>query len=697
MAGRVTYERKETIGIITVDNPPVNALGHDVRVGFVEALNEGLADRYVQALVLIGGGRTFPAGADISEFGKSLTEPDLRTVISNFEASSKPVIAAIHGTALGGGLELALGCHYRVALNTAQVGLPEVNLGILPGAGGTQRLPRLIGVEAALDMITTGKFVKAPNALELGIVDEVTESDLLEAAIAFAEKVIAEKMPLRKIRDLKADIKNKDVFDQYRNNFKKRSRGLIAPFKCINCVEYCITEDFDEGMISERERFAECLNSSQSKGQRHMFFSEREVAKIPDVPKDTPVRPIETVGVIGAGTMGGGIAMNFANVGIPVTIVEATQDALDRGLGIIEKNYANSVKKGRITQDAMDQCMGLIKGSLSYDDFANADMVIEAVFEEMELKKEIFTKLDAVCKDGAILASNTSTLDLDAIANCTKRPADVIGTHFFSPANVMKLLELVRGAETSKDVIATTMKVSKTIKKVGVLAGNCDGFIGNRMLFKYFDQAQFLLEEGALPQDVDKALYDFGFAMGPFAMSDLAGNDVSWRIRQRHKSEAPADAPYSGRAADLICEDGRYGQKTGAGWYDYEPGNRTPLQSDTVKDAILKASEEKGIKRRSIDDEEIFKRCIYALVNEGAKILEEGIALRAKDIDVVYVYGYGFPIYRGGPMFFADQMGLRNVLEDIRRFRDEGPHGSVWEPAPLLEKLVKEGKSFGDI
>jgi len=696
MAGRVTYERKDNIGIITVDNPPVNALGHDVRVGFTDALNEGMADRYVQALILIGGGRTFPAGADISEFGKSLTEPDLRTVIAGYENCTKPVIAAIHGTALGGGLELALGCHYRIAAATAQVGLPEVNLGILPGAGGTQRLPRLIGVEAALDMITTGKFVNAAKAKDLGIVDEVTDGDLLEEALAFATKVIDEKLPLRKIRDLTAEVKDPGIFDQYRKNFEKRARGLIAPFKCVDCVEYCVTQDFDEGMRLERERFSECLNSSQSKGQRHMFFAEREVSKIPDVPKDTPIRSIETVGVIGAGTMGGGIAMNFANAGIPVTIIEATQDALDRGLSIIEKNYANTVKKGRLAQDAMDQRMALIKGSLSYDDLADVDLVIEAVFEEMELKKEIFTKLDAICKQGAILASNTSTLDLDAIAACTKRPADVIGTHFFSPANVMKLLELVRGKETAKDVIATSMKLSKTIKKVGVLAGNCDGFIGNRMLFRYFEQAQYMLEEGALPQDVDKALYDYGMAMGPFAMSDLAGNDVSWRIRQRQLREAP-DAPYSGLIADRICEEGRYGQKTSAGWYDYEAGNRAPLPSKTVEDIILKVSEEKGVKRRTFDDEEIFKRCIYALVNEGAKILEEGIALRSQDIDVVYVYGYGFPVYRGGPMFFADQMGLRNVLEDIRRFRDDGLNGEVWEPAPLLEKLVKKGKSFGDL
>jgi len=697
MAGRVTYERKENIGLITVDNPPVNALGHDVRVGFKNALEEGLADRYVQVLVLIGGGRTFPAGADISEFGKSLTEPDLRAVIAAYEASKKPVIAAIHGTALGGGLELALGCHYRIAHETAQVGLPEVNLGILPGAGGTQRLPRLIGIEAALDMITTGKFVKAPEAKDMGIVDEVTDGDLLEAALAFAEKVIEEKRPLRKIRDLKAELKDENIFENYRANFKKRARGLLAPFKCIDCVEYCTTKDFDEGLELERERFSECLNSSQSKGQRHMFFAEREVSKIPDVPKDTPIRPIETVGVLGAGTMGGGIAMNFANAGIPVTLVEANQEALDKGLSIIEKNYANTVKKGRMSQAAMDKRMGLISGSLSYDDFSNVDMVIEAVFEDMALKKEIFTKLDATCKPGAILASNTSTLDLDAIAACTKRPEDVIGTHFFSPANVMKLLELVRGEKTAKDVIATSMKIAKTIKKVAVLAGNCDGFIGNRMLFKYFEQAQYLLEEGALPQDVDKALYDFGLAMGPFAMSDLAGNDVSWRIRQRQKSEAPVGAPYSGETADRICEEGRYGQKTGAGWYDYEPGNRMPQPSKTVEDIILKVSEKKGVKRRSIDEEEIFKRCIYALVNEGAKILEEGIALRSKDIDVTYVYGYGFPVYRGGPMFFADQMGLRNVLSDIERFRDEGVNGNVWEPAPLIEKLVKEGKSFADL
>lgn len=696
MSDAVSYERRGDVGVITVNNPPVNALGHAVRTGLADCLNKGDADDGARALIVIGSGRTFPAGADITEFGKPMKSPGLGEVIAGYEKSTKPVIAAIHGTALGGGLEVALGCDYRVMAPKAQVGLPEVKLGILPGAGGTQRLPRLIGAEAALGPITTGDFISAKKAEELGIADAVIEGDLLDGAIAFAEKVIKDKKGKRPLRDMEAKA-SPELFAGAREDAAKRYRGMTAPQRCIDAVENATTLPFDEGLKKEREYFTELVSSDQSAALRYMFFAERQVTKIDDVPKDTPRREIKTAAVIGAGTMGGGIAMNFANAGIPVTVIEVAQEALDKGLKIIEANYAATVKKGRLTQDKMAERMGLISGALDYDALKDADVIVEAAFENMALKKEIFAKLDAAAKKGAILATNTSTLDVDEIARATKRPADVLGMHFFSPANVMRLLEIVRGKETAKDALATVMDLSKTIGKVGVVVGVCDGFVGNRMLHAYYRQASFLIEEGALPQQIDKVMYDWGWAMGPFAVMDLAGNDVGWRIRKERGQTAEGNLPYPSTIADRLCEQDppRFGQKTGAGWYRYEKGNRSPIPDPEVEKLIIEVSREKGIERREISDEEIIKRCIYALVNEGANILEEGIAQRASDIDVIYNYGYGFPRFRGGPMFYADQVGLENVLADIKKFDKE--IGAYWEPAPLLEKLVKDGKSFRDL
>ncbi len=692
MSDFVSYERRDSVSVITVNNPPVNALGAGVRQGLVSCLKEANADSETNIIVLIGGGRTFPAGADITEFGKPIVEPILSDVIAEYENSSKPVLAAIHGTALGGGFELALGCDYRCAGPGAKVGLPEVKLGVIPGAGGTQRLPRLIGVEAALGVIVTGDPVPADKALASGILDHIVDGDLLEGALAFATSLVAEGKPRRRIRDMKAEA-SPDIFENYEKSIARRARGYLAPFKCIESVRASVEMDFDEAMTNERNIFIECMNSPQSQGQRHMFFAEREANKVPDVPKDTPVRPINSAGIVGAGTMGGGIAMNFANVGIAVTMVEVSQEGLDKGLAIIEKNYAATVKKGRMSQADMDTRLSLITGTLDYADFANVDIVIEAAFEGMDLKKEIFGKLDAVCKPGAILATNTSTLDVNEIAAATSRPEDVIGTHFFSPANVMKLLEIVRAKKTSAEVIATTMKLARTIKKVGVLVGVCDGFVGNRMLHAYFGEAQQLVEEGALPQQVDKVLYDWGFAMGPFAVMDLAGIDVGWRIRKGKAETRDPNLPYSSTVADRLAEMGRFGQKTKRGWYIYEEGSRVPTPDPEVEDMLKTVSEEKGITRRNISDEEIFKRCMYQLINEGAKILDEGIAMRSGDIDVIYIYGYGFPVFRGGPMFHAEQIGLKEVYEDVCKFHEQ--NGVLWEPSTLLKTLADDGKGFG--
>jgi len=698
MSQAVRYERRGGAGIITVDNPPVNALSQAVRQGLLAALAQGQGDAEAKALIVIGAGRTFIAGADIKEFGKPLAAPDLNAVIDGLENSAKPTIAALHGTALGGGLEVALGCHFRIAVASAQVGLPEVKLGLLPGAGGTQRLPRLVGAKPALDMITSGDFVRAAQAKALGIVDEIVDGDLLEGAIRFAEGAASRGTAGRRIRDHDdklADARgNAALFAEYRSAVKKRVRGQEAPLRCIDAIEAAANLPFEQGLKREREIFQELVSSTQARALIHAFFAEREAMNIPDVPADTPTRPIKSAAVIGAGTMGGGIAMNFASAGIPVTVIETAAEALERGLGVVRNNYAGTVAKGRLDQATMDKRLALIKGSLDLAAVKDADVVVEAVFEEMAIKKELFARLDKVVKPGAVLATNTSSLDIDAIARETKRPQDVIGTHFFSPANVMRLVEVVRGAKTAKDVVATAMRLGKTLGKVPVLVGVCDGFVGNRMIFQYTREAEFLLEEGALPWHVDKALTDWGMAMGVFAMGDMAGNDVGWRIRKQQAASRPNDRRYS-HLADQICEMGRFGQKANAGWYRYEKGSRAALPDPEIEKLILAESKRLGVTRQTIADEEIVKRTIYALVNEGAKLLEEGIALRASDIDIIYITGYGFPAWRGGPMFYADTVGLDKVLADVQRFHRT--HGYFWRPAPLLDKLARAGKRFSDV
>ncbi len=688
----VSYEAKGTVGVVTVNSPPVNALSQGVRAGILGGIQAGIADASVSAIVLTCAGRTFIAGADITEFGKPPREPSLKEVIDTMEASTKPVIAAIHGTALGGGLETALGCHYRVAVASAKVGLPEVKLGLLPGAGGTQRLPRVVGVPIALDLITSGEHVPAPKAHKLGLIDELIDGDLVAGAIAFAKKIVAEGRPLVKISDqnekLEEARKNPTLFDDFRKANARRFRGFEAPENCIKAIEAAVNLPFPQALARERELFLELLAGEQAKAQQYIFFAERQAAKIPDVPADTPLIDIKSAGVIGAGTMGGGIAMNFLQAGIPVTIVETSKEALDRGIDIIRKNYAATVSKGRLTQEKMNGYMSLLTGTTNLEDVRDADIVIEAIFENMDVKKEVFTKLDRICKQGAILATNTSTLDIDEIGSVTSRPDYVIGLHFFSPANVMKLLEEVRTKKTSATVMATCMALAKKIGKIPVMVRVCDGFVGNRMLAKRTEQAQKLILEGAKIEDVDRVLYDFGFPMGPFAMGDLAGNDVSWRIRQGKGVKSPV--------ADAICELGRFGQKTNAGYYRYEAGSRTPIPDPVVEEIIEKVAKEQGVTRRPITDEEILKRCIYPMINEAAKILEEGIATRASDIDVIWVYGYGWPVYRGGPTRYADYIGLDKIYADIVRFK-ETLGGEEWTPAPLLEKLAKEGKGFKDL
>lgn len=692
MSEVVSYRLEGDIGVIGVDYPPVNALGQGVREGLVNCLRQGLEDDQAKALVVIGEGRTFPAGADIREFGKPPAGPALPDVISEYESSDKLVIAAIHGTALGGGLEVALGCDYRVALESAKVGLPEVKLGLLPGAGGTQRLPRLVGAKAALDMIVGGNPVKAKDAFKVGIVDEVVGGDLLESALAYARKLVADNAPLRKIRDLDVKKEDADLFTNYEKSIARKQRGFKAPFHCIKAVQAAVELPFDEGMKRERELFAELLVSPESRAQRHVFFAEREVAKVPGLPKDTAKRDVNSAAIIGAGTMGGGIAMNFANAGIPVKILEVKEDALERGIAVIRKNYENTAKKGRITQEQVEQRMALIQPTLSYDDLSDVDLVIEAVFENMDVKKAVFTELDRVCKPGAILATNTSTLDVNRIASFTKRPEDVVGMHFFSPANVMKLLENVRGEKTSDEVVATVMDLSRRIGKVGVLVGVCHGFVGNRMLHKRQAEAVQLVNEGANPAQVDKVLFDLGFPMGPFAMSDLAGMDVGYRIREELRKEDPDNAPPRNWTDDLV-EQGRLGQKTQAGVFDYKEGDRTPVPSSEVDALIAKFREENGIQSRDISDQEILERCMYIMVNEGAKILEEGIAARPLDVDVIWIYGYGFPVYRGGVLFWADSVGLKTIYDKVSQIHQE-TGSDIWKPAALLEKLAKEGKGF---
>jgi 3-hydroxyacyl-CoA dehydrogenase len=699
MSELVQFTNDNGIAVITINNPPVNALSPGVPEGISEAIERVNNDPEIKAAVLIGGGRTFVAGADIKEFGKMVSGKAPRGAgmlpfLLRVEDSRKPIVVAIHGTAFGGGLELAMSGHYRVAVPSAQVGQPEVKLGIIPGAAGTQRLPRLAGVAAAVEMCTDGKPVAAEKALALGIVDKLIDGDLLAGAIAFAREVASKPTPKTRERagKLGTSEQNAPIFAAARENARKKQRGLLAPVAAIDAVEAATKLPFEEGCKVEQELFIKCLMSDQSKALIHVFFGEREVAKIPDIPKDTPLIPVKRLAVVGAGTMGGGITMVFANAGIPVLLKEADQAALDRGMATIQKNYANSVKRGRFTQEFVDECLKRIEPTLSFAGFGAVDMVIEAVFEGMALKKEIFAELDRVCKPGAILASNTSTLSIDEIAATTSRPESVIGTHFFSPANVMRLLEIVRGKKTGKDVIATCMQLSKTIGKIGVLVGNCRGFVGNRMFGPYRREAQFLVEEGASIDAVDKALFDFGMAMGPLATGDLAGLDVGWRIRKEYKHlEKPGvRQPF---AEDSLCELGRFGQKTGAGWYKYDDQRQASL--DPVVGKLLKEwTTAAGISQRPISDQEIVDRCIYALVNEGARILEEGYALRAVDIDIIYLNGYGFPAYRGGPMWYADTVGLKKVYERILEFQKH--HGELWEPAPLLKKLAEQGKGFAD-
>jgi 3-hydroxyacyl-CoA dehydrogenase len=688
------YTSQGAVAVITLKNPPVNALSLGLRAAIADGMERANADGSIKAVVIVGSGNAFCGGADVGEFGlpAMTASPYLTDLFALIENSPKPVVAAINGLALGGGLELAMSCHYRVAAAAAQLGLPEVKLGLLPGAGGTQRLPRLVGVERALNMILSGTPVNARDLAKTELLDSIADTDVLPAALAFAERIITEKLPLKKARDFKIDFPNAEAFlDFARGAVAPLAKNYPAPLKCIDAVEAAALRPFDEGMRIEGRLFIELLDSPESKALRHAFFAMRAAAKIPDVPGSTPLRAIKSVAVIGAGTMGGGIAMNFANAGIPVTVLETGQAALDKGLATVRKNYENTLKKGRLTQDEFDKRVKQITGTLSYDDIKNADLVIEAVFEDMQVKKQVFEKLDQVAKSGAILASNTSTLDVNKIADFTRRPQDVIGLHFFSPANVSKLLEIVRGAKSAKDVVATSMAVSKQIKKVGVISGVCDGFIGNRMMNAYFRQMELLLDVGALPQQIDRAMEQFGFAMGPFRVSDLAGNDILWYIRKRLYVEYP-DRVFS-KTPDRICELGRFGQKTGAGWYDYKPGDRAPNPSDLVNKIVLEESARLGFARRKVSDEEIVQRALYSLINEGARILEEGIALRASDIDVVYLTGYGFPDFRGGPLFYADTVGLPNILRTMREFA-RGYQPDAWEPAPLLKQLAAEGKTF---
>jgi 3-hydroxyacyl-CoA dehydrogenase len=693
-----SYEVRGAIAVITLNNPPVNGLGYETRKAVAEGLEKAEEDAAVKAIVVTGAGKAFSGGADIKEFGspKALAEPNLLSLIARVEGASKPVVAAIHTVCMGGGLELALGCHYRVASPGAAIALPEVKLGILPGAGGTQRLPRAIGVEAALNMIVSGEPVKSELLAQIPgqkLFDRVVEGDLMEGALAFANEIAAVR-PLPMVRDIKCKHADGDAYFGFaRNTVKAMARNFPAPLRCVDCVEQATKARFEDGLKVEREAFAALMLTPESKALRHAFFAERAASKIPGVPESTPVREIDKVAVIGAGTMGGGIAMNFLNAGTPVVMLEMKQEALDKGVGIIRKNYESQVKKGKLKEDKYAERMALLSTTLSYAELGDADLVIEAVFEEISVKRQVFEQLDAVMKPGAILASNTSTLDLDKIASFTRRPQDVIGMHFFSPANVMRLLEVVRGAKTVPDVLMTVMKLGKKIKKTCVVSGVCDGFIGNRMIEQYSRQAGFLLEEGCTPQQVDKAVEKFGFAMGPFRMGDLAGNDIGWAIRKRRYVEKPG-LRYS-KTADLLCEMGRYGQKTGAGWYDYVPGKRDAIPSELVDHMLVKHRADLGITPRKISDDEIVHRLVYSLVNEGARIVEEGIALRASDIDMVYLTGYGFPLWRGGPMNYADTVGLWNVVQAMKKFsKNPADDQAFWQPAPLLAKLAAEGKSF---
>ena len=691
----VSYELVDNIAVISVNNPPVNALSQAVREGILDAVTTAQGDAS-EAIILHCEGRTFIAGADIKEFGKPPQKPGLPSILSAIENSSKPVIAAIHGTALGGGFEVALACHYRCAIASAKVGLPEVKLGLLPGAGGTQRVPRIAGVKAALDMITSGNPVAAPKAKDMGLVDEIIAADDLKAgAIEYGKGLVESGAPLKRIRDITIDPATVEpgFFDAARKRLARRARGQIAQDKIVSCLEAAVNLPMDEGLQRERELFRELVTSPESAAMRHIFFAERLAAKIKDLSRDTPRREVNKVAIIGGGTMGGGIAMCFANVGIPVLMLEIDDEALQRGMGIIEKNYKITLQKGKMTEDQMGKRIALITGTTDYADLGDVDMVIEAVFENLELKKEIFAKLDAVCKPGAILATNTSYQDVDAIAAATSRPQDVLGMHFFSPANVMKLLEVVRGEKTADDVLATTMAIGKRINKVCALSGVCYGFIGNRMLGGYGREAQMLLMDGCTPSQVDSALEKFGMAMGPLAMGDLAGLDVGYKARQG-RTDLPDD-PKLYRIGTLLVEMGRYGQKTGSGFYQYDAETRARV-ADPEVEAMIKAEAAKiGVEQRDISDEEILQRCFYPLINEGARILKEGIAQRPSDIDVVYVFGYAFPVAKGGPMYYADQIGLKQVYDKICEFRDRDGE-QYWQPAPLLKQLAEAGKTFAE-
>ena len=673
---------KDNIAILTLNSPPVNALSSSVREGLSLGIKDAIQDNNVEAIVLICDGRTFIAGADISEFGKTPKGPSLFEVQEDLENSPKPIIAAIHGTALGGGLEVALTCHYRIAVPSAKCGLPEVSLGLLPGAGGTQRLPRLVGVEQALKMVTTGIHLPADKCFKSGLVDEIAdEGRLLEDSVTFAKKIISEKRPLKKVRELNEKVLaargNTDLFSNYRKSIARKTRGFLAPEYNIQCIEAAVNQTFDEGIKIERDLFLKLISGNQSAAQRYFFFSQRQVAKIPDVPKETEVYSIKEIGIIGAGTMGGGIAMNFANAGLPVTLVERNQELLDRGIGIIRKNYENTANKGRISIEDVENRMNLINGQISMESLSTKDLIIEAVFENMDLKKEIFSQLNTVAKEDAILATNTSGLDINEIASITDRPENVIGLHFFSPANVMKLLEIVRGQKTSKKVISTSMLMAKTIGKTAALVGVCPGFVGNRILSQRQREANKLILEGALPWDIDNALFDFGFPMGPFAMSDLAGLDIGWN-KETSRGET---------IREKLCEDGRLGQKSGKGFYIYDE-SRNKSSDPEVEKLIIDFSKDKQIKRRIIENEEILERCLYPMINEGFKILEEGMAIRASDIDIIWINGYGWPVYEGGPMFYGNTIGFEKILEWLRRMEKE--HGSDFTPSPYLEKVVKE-------
>ncbi len=693
MSKVVNYELENNIAVITIDSPPVNAMGYVVRQGTWDAIEQFEQDTAAAAAVLICAGRTFIAGADISEFNAPPKEPWLPELVQKIEDCSKVIVAAIHGTALGGGLETAMACHYRCAIASAKVGLPEVTLGLLPGASGTQRLPRLTGVKKALDMMISGKPVAAAEAKESGVIDEIIEGDLRAGALAYTARLLAENAPVRQLSKMEVDKTgiNEEFFSDYRQKMQKQTRGFFAPGQIVKCVEAAVSLPYQDALKVERDLFTECRESTHSQAQRHLFFAEREVAKIKDVPKDTPKRDIKSVAVVGAGTMGGGITMNFLAIGLPVTLLEVNQEGLDRGLAIIRKNYEGMLKKGRMSEEKLEQTMALISPTTSYADVSEADLVIEAVFENMAVKKEVFAELDKVCKQGAILASNTSSLDLNEIAEVTGRPEDVIGLHFFAPANVMKLLEIVRGAKTAKDVIATTMAMAKAIRKIGVLVGVCFGFVGNRMFFPYVREAQLMLLEGVSAERIDKVAFDWGMAMGPNSVLDLSGLDVFNKLNSEWE-DRPDDPAYY-RVCSVLCEMGRYGQKTGRGMYIYE--GRKAIADEEVAEIAAREAQALGIKAREISDEEIMERMMCAMINEGALVLEEGIAQRSSDIDVVFANGYGMPRFRGGPMIYADTLGLDKVYQAINKYRER--YGDLyWTPAPLLEKLAKEGKTFSE-